>query len=68
MVQAKQLKNQEVAAQAVSTDNIYCQKQATLTPLRRRHCSTIFTLHLTAGTSLLSDIHDITQGLQLLQH
>lgn len=65
---AKQLKNQQVAAQAVSRDTIYCQKQATLTPLPRRHCSRIFTLHLTAGTSLLCDIHDIIQRLQLLQH
>jgi hypothetical protein len=31
---AKQLKNHEVAEQAVSRDTISCQKQATLTPLQ----------------------------------
>jgi hypothetical protein len=53
------LKKQEVAAQVVSRNAIYCQKQATLT-LLRRHCSRIFTHHLTGARSVLCDLSDIT--------
>lgn len=56
----ERLKKQEGAAEAVSRDAIYTQKQAVLTLLKLRHCSRIFTHHLTEARSVLCDLSDIT--------
>jgi hypothetical protein len=56
----KHLKKQEEEAQEVCRDAIYTQKQATLTLLKQRHCSRIFTHHLTEARSVLCDLSDIT--------
>jgi hypothetical protein len=54
------LKKQEVAAQVVSRDAIYSQKQAILKLSPRCHYSRIFTHHLTRDRSALCNLRDIT--------